>query len=582
MSFEIPVKSVPNWQIPDQFPSRLPMADWVASTSMERFAFLASVASILSTAGFAWMYHSRDHIGAASVSLFIILGSLINFGVGKWSGNHRRTLVGQTVIWWLGLTLMIFAHGGLDTPNLVFVVVIGPMMIFAGFMKPGLLMSGLTVGILWAMVWLKESNYLESKLIIPEIQRGYAATVAVIVFGLVGFLRHLKVFAISQALDAERKLVELEQNRAQEYQMKRRLFLASVNHEIRNPLTALVTASEELATCQLAGANADLREALRATTEHLLAVVNDVLAGERQELGRSNSVVQEFSIRQCLLDCRSIYALKAQKLGVTIVVNVVEEVWLGSRYLLQQVVTNLVSNSLKHSPCCVIRLTAKGVEGGLNVTVEDTGPGIDPNKLPNLFTPYVASSGDIGSTGLGLPICQRLVEEEMKGRLSLVSKPGLGVSFNIFVPFAKVAAPHSAVAVKRPARLDAYRVLLVEDDINNGAAMMAVFRKKGAQVNSANCVEDALPLLRSSRYDIIVVDKNLSGSPGVSQNDGIDLTRQISEMDQGIVIGFSGYCTEEIKAEWCAAGASEVLAKPAPFSELWAVIMKHLPATASA
>lgn len=559
------------------------LADRVALTSLETFATIASVVSIASTMVLGGVfYYSRGHMVAASVSVGIILGSALNWGVGQWTNNARRALVGQGVVWWVGLTLMMFAHGGLDTPNLIFVVIIGPMMIFAGFILPGFLMAGFAVVLVWVAVWLKQTNYLESLVRISEVQRGYAATVAVVIFGLVGFLRYLKVFAISQALDAERKLVELEQKRAQEYQMKRRLFLASVNHEIRNPLTALVTASEELATCQLAGANADLRETLRATTEHLLAVVNDVLAGERQELGRSNSVVQEFSIRQCLLDCRSIYALKAQKLGIKIVVNVDEEVWIGSRYLLQQVVTNLVSNSLKHSPGCVIRLTAKGVEGGLNVTVEDTGPGIDANKLPNLFTPYVASSGDIGSTGLGLPICQRLVEEEMKGRLSLVSEPGLGVSFDIFVPFAKVAAPHSAVAVKRSARLDAYRVLLVEDDINNGAAMMAVFRKKGAQVNAANCVEDALPLLRSSRYDIIVVDKNLSGSPGVSQNDGIDLTRQISEMDQGIVIGFSGYCTEEIKAEWCAAGASEVLAKPAPFSELWAVILKHLPATASA
>lgn len=559
------------------------LADRVALTSLETFATIASVASIGSTMVLGWVfYYSRGYMVAASLSVGIILGSALNWGVGQWTNNARRALVGQGVVWWVGLTLMTFAHGGLDTPNLIFVVIIGPMMIFAGFLLPGFLMAGFAVVLVWGAVWLKQINYLESLIIISEFQRGYTATVAVIVFGLVGFLRHLKVFAISQALDAERKLVEVEQKRAQEYQMKRRLFLASVNHEIRNPLTALVTASEELATCVLAGANADLRETLRATTEHLLAVVNDVLAGERQELGRSNSVVQEFSIRQCLLDCRSIYALKAQKLGVTIVVNVDEEVWLGSRYLLQQVVTNLISNSLKHSPGCVIRLTAKGVEGGLNVTVEDTGPGIDANKLPTLFTPYVSSSGDVGSTGLGLPICQRLVEEEMKGRLSLVSEPGLGVSFNIFVPFAKVAAPHSPVAVKRSARLDAYRVLLVEDDINNGAAMMAVFRKKGAQVNSANCVEDALSLLRSSRYDIIVVDKNLSGSPGVSQNDGIDLTRQISEMDQGIVIGFSGYCTEEIKAEWCAAGASEVLAKPAPFSELWAVISKHLPATASA
>lgn len=560
------------------------LADRVALTSMETFATIASVTSISSTMVFAWLYYSRGHMAAASLSVGIILGSALNWGVGQWSNNARRALVGQGVVWWVGLTLMMFAHGGLDTPNLIFVVIIGPMMIFAGFIQPGFLMAGFSVVLVWGVVWLKQTNYLESLITISEIQRGYTATVALVVFGVVGYLRHLKISALSRELDAERSRVAAEQERARRTQLARRLFLASVNHEIRNPLTALITASEELATCELAGADAELRETLRATTEHLIAVVNDVLVTERQELGNSTVAAQEFSILQCLSDCRSIYALKAQKLGITIVVNVEDKVWLGSRFLLQQVVTNLISNSLKHSPGCVVTLTAKEVDGGLGVTVEDTGPGIASSKLATLFTPFVSSSGAMDSTGLGLPICQRLVEIEMKGRLSLVSQSGQGVCFNIFVPFTVVETrSQPVVAAKSINGLNKYRVLLVEDDINNNAALTAVFRKKGANVDSSNCVADALKLLQTTRYDIIVVDKNLSGSPGTSQNDGIDLTRQILKMNQGIVIGFSGYCTEEIREEWCAAGAVGVLAKPAPFSDLWAVITKHLPrATATA
>lgn len=548
---------------------------------------LAGTAAVGSSIVLGYNYYASGYFFAAYCSLFIGSATILNWLTGIGSGKYQDMLIRQALVYWLGLNFMTVAHGGLHSPNLVFITMIGPLLVLSGEQKLGWSVTTLSVFNVVVLSLLELMNYLPSDLKISEGQRAYSFIVGLLIFSFIGAKRHITVSGIESLLVQEKKKVADDE-------FRRRMFLTNINHEIRTPLSAFVFAADQFGSAFPTGKHAKLAKTITSTSAHLLAVINNTLEFERINHSNAEVARAEFSLHQCLSDSRSIYSYQATKQKVNITINTKaceHDLWVGYKYQLQQVLLNLISNAIKHAPGSVVQIVASEQNGGLCLVVSDDGPGIAELEMPSMFKAFTSSQPGLGSSGLGLSICRQLVQDQMQGTITVDNGDNGGAQFVIWLPFEaleKSVLPSSSEFTPntRPADLEVSQaidmsdlaILLVEDDGDNSDMLGMLFTECGAVVSVATSIAQAMVHLDSQRFDLIVIDKDLGYSPVLDHDlvSGIDLTRRIAKMDQGVVFGFSGTCDVDTIKEWQAAGAACVLEKPTPFVVIKAKIKKHL------
>lgn len=421
------------------------------------------------------------------------------------------------------------------------------------------------------------NGHLPPARVVPDGERIAAALATVLAFFI----------AVTTFLNLRNRLslaLSTERQRAAEVVKSRNEFLVNINHELRNPLNALDSSIEALRTSENGSRHA-LIDTMSLTTDHLLSIINDVLELERIQSDAITPVPKEFSVIKCLNDVGRIYSQRALTHRARIVVDAARcpDKWVGFEDKLRQVLINLASNALNHGGK-VIKFVAWEEAGHLRIDVVDNGPGIPTEKINHLFVPFQASSG---GTGLGLPICRKLVESYMHGELAVASSP-VGTTFTIQLPFKKVDVQAQSPRVEEPVVIHAERVascftasdfkekkllqgvklLLVEDDNANSSPISMLFTQSGAMVDVAGTASIARESIARGHYDVIVMDLNLDSDARTHAINGVVLTREAVEYDQGLIIGFSGNYTEEAATEWINAGAAVVLPKPTRFAKL--------------
>jgi CheY-like chemotaxis protein len=249
---------------------------------------------------------------------------------------------------------------------------------------------------------------------------------------------------------------------------------------------------------------------------------------------------------------------------------------------IQQVVWNLLSNAIKFTPPSgriSIRLEqhSSPESSMLSLQVIDTGQGIDPKFLPYVFDRFrqadSTSTRSHGGLGIGLAIVRHIVEQH-GGTVGAASDgPGQGATFTIQLPLARPAAvsvppifsPSSGPAAFE--RLDAIRVLLVDDEADAREVIATTLRRAGAIVATADSAAKALANLESFRPDVLLSDI------GMPDQDGYALIQQIrqslsAEYSDLPAIALTAYAREEDSARALAAGFQAHLAKPVDPAEL--------------
>jgi PAS domain S-box-containing protein len=239
--------------------------------------------------------------------------------------------------------------------------------------------------------------------------------------------------------EANRVLRELEAANA-----AKTLFLATVSHEVRTPLAAIVGASELLMDSDLAPEPEHFARIVHRSGERLMHVVQDVL--EFSGLEAHQTVLRDgpVDLRAIIEDVESWASCQADSRGLTIsftVDDVVPEKVVGDARRLNQVVTNLVQNALTFTErgSVDVRVSSRpyGEATWVEVEVRDTGIGIAECQVHDLYQPFVQAdpltAGDQKGVGLGLAICRKLVDL-MGGRLSVESTPGAGSTFTFGFP----------------------------------------------------------------------------------------------------------------------------------------------------
>lgn len=356
-------------------------------------------------------------------------------------------------------------------------------------------------------------------------------------------------------------------------------FLANMSHELRTPLNAVLGFAELAQHSQDFATQQNYLTKIRASGRILLSIINDILDFSKIEAGKLELEQAAFNLQDTLTQVTDLFSaqLAQKQLGFKLKLSEPLPAMLcGDALRLSQVLINLLSNAIKFTEQGQITLQIDSLCQAntcqLRFAVSDTGIGISAAQQQQLFVAFSQADSSIsrkyGGTGLGLTICQRLVQL-MGGQLELQSEPGVGSCFSFTLSFPLVttqAGPPAAVSAEPlPQQGGGQTILLVEDNYFNQTLAVILLQKLGYQVVTVSSGEQALATLAQRSVSLILMDIEL---PGV---DGYACTRQLRQQPALAtlpIIAMTAHNTDNIRQLCLAAGMNDVLTKPITAAEL--------------
>jgi signal transduction histidine kinase/DNA-binding response OmpR family regulator len=337
--------------------------------------------------------------------------------------------------------------------------------------------------------------------------------------------------AAASQQDAERQLRVIAESSAR----AKSDFLANMSHEVRTPMNGVLGLTELLLDTPLDPEQRDYAETILKSGQALLAISNDILDLSKIEAGKLDLELIAYDPVQTLEEVIELFAVRASAKSLVLESDVAPDVprdLIGDPGRLRQVLSNLLSNSLKFTVAGLVRIELRVVEKleddvVLAFAVSDSGIGMTPAQQARLFRPYsqaeASTSRRFGGTGLGLTICLRLAEL-MGGTFDVKSEPGVGsiFTFTMRCALAEPGAGRAGKSTRVPLeRRFTGRVLLVEDNVVNRKVMSATLKGLGLEVVDAENGSLALDTLMHEPIDLILMDMNMPVM------DGIEATKRI-------------------------------------------------------
>ncbi|WP_284742209.1 HAMP domain-containing protein [Amycolatopsis sp. RTGN1] len=396
-------------------------------------------------------------------------------------------------------------------------------------------------------------------------------------------------------------------------------FMANMSHELRTPLnSALILAKllSENPEGNLTEKQIQFAKTIYAAGSDLQQLINDILDLAKVEAGRLDMQMSDITLPE-LVDyveslCRPLTADKGLEFAVHIDPPVPGSVH-TDEHRLQQILRNLLSNAAKFTDEGRVRLHIRAADpaeveqealrnapGIIAFAVEDTGIGIPEEKLAVIFEAFRQADGTTsrkyGGTGLGLNISQQLTEL-LGGELRVVSEPGVGSTFTLYLPVAaaNLVDPVTALSSPRlppvpstvlvaapdvtPKRFHGEKVLIVDDDLRNVFALAAVLEQAGLEVVYAETGVDGIRALeRHEDTALVLMDVMM---PELDGNATIAAIRAEAANADLPVIAVTAKATPEDRARTLASGADDYITKPVDTDKLLDVIAASLEADAA-
>ncbi len=387
-------------------------------------------------------------------------------------------------------------------------------------------------------------------------------------------------------------------------------FLANMSHELRTPLNAILGFAQVMARSHnLPAEHQESIGIINRSGEHLLALINQVLDLSKIEAGQAALQERDFDLYRFLRDIEDLFRLKAESQGLQLLferADTIPQFIRTDEMKLRQVLINLLNNALKFTKEGTVSLQVSYLpeDGGageqgrfspllprssaplLYFSVDDTGPGISPDEIGQIFEAFAQT--EVGrqtqeGTGLGLPISRKFVQL-MGGDLTVTSVVGRGSTFQFYVQI-QVVSPTPQMAQKSdtldsPKRAIAlepgqprYRLLIVDDSPTNRQLLVKLLGPLGFELREAENGRQALEIWEEFEPHLIWMDMRM---PVL---DGYEATQRIKTTTKGqatVIIALTASSFEEERIVVLSSGCDDFLRKPFREADLLAMMSKHI------
>ncbi|EPD64149.1 ATP-binding protein [Streptomyces sp. HGB0020] len=384
------------------------------------------------------------------------------------------------------------------------------------------------------------------------------------------FVRAREIREVNEQLSRVNAELDSAGRRLREEQRAKDRFIATLSHELRNPLAAATAATELLALDMPKGHPA--LSVLERQLGTLTRMSNDLLDGTRALTGRLELVRDPVDLRSVVhgacADIRGLFGHEGRTLGVVLPAEPVPVD--GDRLRLAQVLTNLLSNALKYTrPGGHTEVGLTAGDGRARLTVRDDGIGFAPGLAEELFGVFMraAPAGPDTPEGLGLGLAvARTVVELHGGRIEAHSEgPDQGASFTVLLPTTDSKGGRRSRPPSAPGSPRRLSLLIVEDNADLAETYRSLLERQGHRVTAVHSGRDALAADAGRPFDVVLCDL------GLPDIDGYTVARALRARPDGDtmrLIAVSGFSQGTDRALSRAAGFDAHLAKPLPLTDL--------------
>ena len=415
---------------------------------------------------------------------------------------------------------------------------------------------------------------------------------------LEGFTKELETKVEERTAQLEESIIKTEAAlaQAQNANQAKSRFLANMSHELRTPLNAILGFTQLMTRdVSIGSEQQENLKIINRSGEHLLKLINDILEMSKIEVGQITLNESSFDLHIMLKSIEEMLRLKANAKNLYLSFDIasdVPQIIEADEGKLRQIIINLLGNALKftNAGSIILRVKKESIQKlakaeqieflfadtySLYFAVEDTGPGIEPEEIAHLFTPFEQTKvGRVSNegTGLGLSICHKFVEL-MCGELKAESVVGQGSRFYFQIPLREQKAiaeianqDHKQQKVIRLAdNQPKYRILAVDDVPASRLLLNKLLTGIGFAVREAGDGQEAIFLWSEWNPDLILMDMRM---PII---DGYEATKHIKADPKGkntIIIALTASAFEEERVEILSAGCDDFMRKPFQEAEL--------------
>lgn len=375
-------------------------------------------------------------------------------------------------------------------------------------------------------------------------------------------------------------------NRAEETARVKGELLASMSHEIRSPLNAILALTRMLSNSCNRAKQIEYIGGIQSSGKLLQMLMNNVLDFSSIESGKLELDMAVFDLEELLGNVKKAFLYQAQQKGVDVIVSLDAEVGsnvVGDASRLSQILMNLVGNALKFTAKGKIELVIRRViddgETKILFEVSDTGVGIQTGEMERLFHSFQQANASIsrkfGGTGLGLSISKQLVEL-MGGSISVTSEPGVGsvFSFTALLPETDADLPKESLEDVRDS--GDFKILVAEDNHINQMVTVDMLEQLGFSADTVASGKDAIAALKGQHYDLVLMDCQMPEMSGYEATSSIrgETSAGYSKVP---IIAVTGNVFPGDRENCMTVGMNDYIPKPLEMKDLERVLARWLP-----
>lgn len=385
------------------------------------------------------------------------------------------------------------------------------------------------------------------------------------------------------------ELVEMQKQQATEKEQARvaaenlaeakSRFLANMSHEIRTPMNGIMATLNLLSETKLDTDQREHIELIQRSSSSLLTILNDILDFSKIQKGRLEITEEPFNLKAACHDIVNTFGAAVATKGISLELDFEEgipELVVGDESRLRQILNNLVGNATKFTNVGGVKFHVGHTPEWFEFEIKDTGIGMSPEAVENLFTPFRQEDSSItrrfGGTGLGLSISKELAEL-MGGSIEVSSEKGIGSTFTLKLPLKtdssqneKTTVEPSSNMLQRSSAFDcsdempSLSILVAEDNSINQIVARKTIEKFGHQVTIVSDGQEAVEMVSEQNFDVVILDLEMPKMNGIQAAKAIRKLPEVS--DKLRIIAMTGHALQESRDACVEAGMDGFLSKP--------------------